>query len=559
LYDRTETYNVGLHAALDVGVESSGAVTISQNTKADNSVVYFVLLVLAAMLLTYIIGDHLVKLIRLFCDQVLGKIMETFINWLKPVTGFFERSQSTLGGRIDIFRALGSLFLFLITVGLAVVNYVLIYFGMELLVPGEVHLGALGFSGATLASIMFVLTELVLGFAILELAGITDLLGWHTWPSYQKWFVGVLASIFLLMVIAAEAGVSLYRIYQVGVEDVAKHQGLARFMSQMPYWVTFLAAVGVPVVTALSAFSLRDILLILGWLLTTIFLVVCKVLALLLDTLHSIITHIDDLLSAAISVFTYPVEVVVSFIVFVLVKLRAIRVLAVFLLFVLTSFACNGGSCNGRSKGSQEPTPTTRPRFVVVLMDNSASFTTYLNRALRNCQRYIDSLGNGDGFTLLLIDAESLKGNRPPFIETTWLPEAHTHIVPRNIRERTIAVKDNLKAKVDSLGRLPRARYTDLVGAIVRASNLLRQDTVRYARHLIIFSDMRDTRGREMLLGTTLSGVYVRLLFVDVTDQATQRNLETWKKTLLELGAREVLALNPDQSEGLKDYALPNH
>jgi len=515
-------------------------------------VIYVVLLVLAAMLITYIIRDYLVKLVTFFCDQVLGKIIDSFINWLKPVTGFFETSQTTIGTRIDIFRAVGSLFLFLITVGLAVVNYVLIYFGMELLVPGEVHLGALGLSGATLASIMFVLTELVLGFVILELIGITDLLGWHTWPSSRKWFIGALASICLLMVIAAEVGVALYRIYQVGVEDIAKHQGFARFMSQMPYWVTFLVAVGVPVVTALSAFSLRDVLLILGWLLSTIFLVVCKVFALLLDTLHSIITHIDDVLSAAISVITWPVEVFVSFIVFVMVKLKAVRVLVVFLLFGLNCFACNEGSNNAQK-------PTTRPRFVVVLMDNSGSFTTFLNRALRNCQRYIDSLGNGDGFTLLLIDAESLKGNTPPLIATTWLPEAHTHIVPRNIRERTIAVKDSLKAKVDSLGRLPRARYTDLVGAIVRASNLLRQDTVRYARHLIIFSDMQDTRGREMLRGTTLSGVYVRLLFVDVIDQATQRNFEMWKKTLQELGAREVLALTPDQSESIKDYTLPNY
>jgi len=505
-----------------------------------------ILTVCAGILLLYIVGDYLAKLIKFIFDDLLGKLIDTLRDWLRPITNFFESSQATIGARVDIFRVFGSLFLFAVAVGLSIVNYVLVYFGMELLIPGEVHLGILGFSAAALASISVVLLELALGFSLLELLGITDLLGWHDWASQRKWVFGIVVVLFLLFVIAAEAGIALYRLSQVGIHAAPRLEGVQLLISRLPYWVTFLLAIGVPLVTALSAFCLRDMLLILGWLIVTVFLIICKVVGLLLDILHSGITHIDDFLSAVLSVLTWPVEIVASFLVFVLVKLKVIPVFII-LLFLLTGCP---------DKSAELGTSSARARFVVALMDNSGSFRTYFNRALANCKNYVDSLGFGDGFTLLLIDEESLRGDRPPFVETTWLPEAYTHIVPQQTRDQAASIRNGIKQRIDSAAGLRRGQATDLVGAIVRASRLLQQDTTKYIRHLLVFSDMQDTRGRGLLNGTSLDRVHVRLLFVDVTDIATQRNAEAWRSKLKELGAAEVLILNPDQSEGLRQFSL---
>lgn len=502
------------------------------------------------LLVLYIIREYLIKLLTFIFDQFFGRIIDAFMKWLDPVTSFFLNSQSILGGRIDIFRLLGSLFLFALTIGLSVVNYVLVFFGMELLIPGEIHLGAAGFSAAALASISVVLLELALGFILLELLGITDLLGWHSWPPRTKWILGIAAGVFLLMVIAGEAGVALYRIYQVGVEEPGQLQGISRLMSQMPYWVTFLFAIGVPVVTAISAFSLRDMLLIVGWVAVTIPLVVCKILQLLLQVIHSIITHIDDFLTAILMVLTWPIEILVSFIVFILVKLRVVPVVILFVFLLLQAAACV-------ERADLAANPGSKNRFVVVLMDNSGSFRSYISRAVTNCGRYVDSLSYGDAFTLLLIDAESLRGDKPPYVETTWLPIAQTHIVRKDVRAHSAAIKDSIKRKVESITSLPRARATDLFGAIVRAAKLLAQDSTKFSRHLLIFSDMQDTQGQGLLQGTTLSDVHVRLLFVDVPSEKARRNVESWQKKLAELGAAEVLVYNPDQSETIRTYSLP--
>lgn len=504
------------------------------------------------LLVLYIIREYLIKLLTFIFDQFFGRIIDAFMKWLDPVTSFFSNSQSILGNRIDIFRVLGSLFLFALTIGLSVANYVLVFFGMELLIPGEIHLGAAGFPAAALASISVVLLELALGFILLELLGITDLLGWHSWPPRTKWILGIAAGVFLLMVIAGEAGVALYRIYQVGVEEPGQLHGIPRLMSQMPYWVTFLFAIGVPVVTAISAFSLRDMLLIVGWVVVTIPLIFCKILQLVLEILHSIITHIDDFLSAILMVLTWPIEILVSFIVFILVKLKVVPVLVLFVFLLLQV-----SGCGERTDVTTNVIP--KNRFVVVLMDNSGSFRSYISRAVTNCERYVDSLSYGDAFTLLLIDAESLRGEKPPYVETTWLPIAQTHIVRKDVRAHSTATKDSIKRKVASIASLPRARATDLIGAIVRAAKLLTPDSAKFSRHLLIFSDMQDTRGQEFLRGTTLSGVRVRLLFVDVPSEQARRNVESWRMKLAELGAEEVLVFNPDQSETIRTHSLPKH
>ncbi|MBC7187227.1 MAG: hypothetical protein H5U38_09360 [Calditrichaeota bacterium] len=509
-----------------------------------------VLCAIGSLLLLYIVRDYLCKLVTFICDHFLGKVVETVTGWLQPAQNSLRSMQANLGGRIELGRLLGSFFLFAVTLAFAAANYVLIFFGMELLLPSEGGLGVQGLSAASLASIVVVLVEVLLGFFLLELSGLTDLTGWHKLPKNVRLAMGGLLALFLVILVFAEAGIALYRIYQVTGTEAEPSHGLARVMARLPYWVTFFLTVVVPIATALSAFSLRDILLVLGWVVATALRAILEVVLLFMGVLHAVITRIDDFLSALLSVLTYVVEVVASVVVFLLVKMKLLRVLAVVAILVLAQ------GCTGKCDNPVEP--VQRGRFVVALVDNSGSFSSYLPRAISNCKCYIDSLDYGDAFTLILIGSESLEEKEPPFIGTTWLPRPSTHIVPRDLRARVAAQKARLKARADSIIGLPRSPDTDLAGAIIRAARFMSPSVSGgYAAHLLIFSDMRDTKRRNIPKRTRLEGVWVRVLFVDILDQQVQERVDRWCESLRQMGAREVRVLTPDQCEGLRNYRLP--
>jgi len=66
---------------------------------------------------------------------------------------------------------------------------------------------------------------------------------------------------------------------------------------------------------------------------------------------------------------------------------------------------------------------------------------------------------------------------------------------------------------------------------------------------------MQDTKGRDLLSGSSLKEVSVRMLYVDLTEK-TQKSVDVWKKKLLELGASEVKISTPDECETQTDFSL---
>ncbi|MDZ7337599.1 MAG: hypothetical protein ONB30_03580 [candidate division KSB1 bacterium] len=507
-----------------------------------------ILWIAAGLLFLYVVREYLVEVIKFLCDNLLGKILQALRDWIEAGRKALADEQKDLGKRIETKRLLGSLFLFVLAVAFAAANYALILFGLELLLPVEQKIGFIGVSAASLASIVVILVEMTLGFLLLETLGVTDLFEWHNWPRRNRVVMFCVLITVLATIIGVEVGIALYRVSEVIGSELGQ-QGFAGFVSKLPYWVTVLLAAGVPVATAISAYSLRDVLLLLGWTFLSILRLLAEVLGLVFSIVYELITHIDDFFSTLIRVLTYVVEVVAAFVVLILVKAKAIPAAAL-LAFFLVIQACRIG-------GDKAPAP--KSKIVVAIIDNSGSFDPYLRRAVAACKRYIDELSLGDGFGAFLIERESLGGTRPPFIPLMWLSQrSETHITPRRMVHQAAAARDSLKKSLETILALKRAERTDLNGAMARAATLLSSfDSTRYAKHLLVFSDMKDNVGKEML-GANLAGVEVRLLFVDVVDEPTRRNCNHWVQTLHTLGACNISVFNPDQSESQISFALPS-
>ena len=507
------------------------------------------LIISGSMLFLYVIKEPLKKTAKFVCDNFIGEIFLKLGEWIEPLISTFTKIRNEFSTRLSSARALGSIFIFLITVALCILNYHLIFYGMELLLPAEKGLGAFGFSPAGLASLVIMLAEVALGFLMLEVLGLTDLFEWHKWKKSTRLVVGLLLLFLFLLLVGVEIGTALKRIYEIEEIVGAPKTSFEKFMSGLPYWVTAFFTFVIPCLNALSAYSLRDILLLIGVLLifTPLLIILCF-LNIIHKRLYYFITHIDDFLESILELLTYPVELVVRWIVYLLIKLKIIKPFVIILSFsIFMSLGCS----------QNEVDDFQNHKVVVVLMDVSGSFNKYRSRAVEHCIKYMESpyvLGGGDVFLLFTITHESLTREKPPFVNL-YLPLSPTKMEVRAFRAEKRKRIEEAKGRIMEIKKLRSSDSTDIVGGIIRASTIFNSKQFEnYQKFLLIYSDMQHNVARKPF-DINLKDVCVMILFADITEK-TKGVIEGWKKKLFEFGAKEVTVYTPDDCEVQTDFGL---
>jgi len=539
-------------------------------------------LIIAILFGVYAAKTHLKTALKFLCDNILGMLLEKLFAWIDPLYLRIKGLHDHTSERLKLHRLMGSLFLFCLTVLLAAANYYLIFYAMELIIPSsEQSVKAFGLGPAELISLAIMVVELLIGFMLLEVLGGTHLLELHERGSKRMRWVGILGlTLLLLMLISTEVGLALKRTYEASNApmDAATAAELAKLtggadsaapgdsmtvkilqptdafeerMRSLPYWATAAISIAIPIMTAISAWSLQDMLLLILWTVEGALMLVLYIIKLVYEVLHRIVTNIDDVLEKILSIVTRPVDLLVSFIVFSLVKLKkasdstptAILLLALVPFMTLWPMTVSAAE-------------THHVKVLVVLMDNTSSFQSYLHRALVNSSQYVNALEAGDSLIFMPIDKESLSNNESPVSIT--IPRSKTTIVTRQTREAAKLIKKAGIDRIMDLEKKPRATATDLNGAIVRAATLLNSgDFSGYRKYLLIYSDMDDNVGRKGLEGTTLSNVSVRFLYTELMER-TQKFVEAWKTYVLQLGASKVEVMTPDQCSVASDMSWIN-
>jgi len=505
------------------------------------------LIIVILLFLLYVIKRPLIELIKFICDSLIGDIFFKIGEWLEPSISSIKATKLELSRRLSSAKVLGSLFLFAVTLLLCTLNYFLIFYGMELLLPNEKGVGFMGMSPASLASVIIMLAEVALGFMLFEVRGTTTLLELHKINKRQQVVIFVVCFVVLVLLIGTEVAIALDRIYQSEGSNAAIASKFERFMGGLPYGITAVMTLAIPAVNTISAISLGDILPLVGVLICTVVIVLLSLLNIIHKRVHYFITHIDDMLEKTIYVLTWPIELIVNGILYLLARVGWIKKTIPLILVVISMFY-SGVSC---SKTQAPPTP---PKLIAILIDNSGSFDNYLEKSLRHSINYLNSLSGGDAMAIFLIDSESLSRKEPPVYFS--MPVSKTTIESRQYRSQVKQMKEETVEKILNIKAKRRSSYTDIAGAISRVSSFLSSEQfLNYDKYLLIYSDMQDTKGRDLLSGSSLKEVSVRMLYVDLTEK-TQKSVDVWKKKLLELGASEVKISTPDECETQTDFSL---
>jgi hypothetical protein len=189
-------------------------------------------------------------------------------------------------------------------------------------------------------------------------------------------------------------------------------------------------------------------------------------------------------------------------------------------------FALTTGACT--------PSADDRPRFVVVLIDETESFAKYWDKMIEQVQEVPLRLQPRGGMVVIAIDDEGFQPD-DVLIDVAIIPEAALE---------ARRVKDALREKVALLTRQPpKQRTTDVLGAIRQAADYAKRyrdpdgDAV-----IMAFSDMQQTprmptaaEARDLAFP---SGTAFHAFFVDATGyQAWNATLRAWQEILTNAGA----------------------
>ncbi len=498
------------------------------------------LFITAFLFFLYIIKTPFINLLKFICDNFIGKIFERVGEWIKPLSEKIVKARPS----IDLYRLMGSIFLFVITLLLCIMNYYLIFYGMELLLPTEENINKIfGLTPAGLASVVMMLVEVALGFLILEVFGLTDLFKFHTFKKSTRIALGIFLLFFFVLLVLGEIVIAVKRVYEVSEENTLTFTRIEKIFKTLPYVATIFITASIPILNALSAFSLRDVLLSILWIALTALYIILFIFNVFYEVILAIITHIDDFLDALIKLLTWPIELLVSGILYLLIKLKILKPVVSILLLALFSHFCFSSQ-----------NIETHNKLIVVLMDNSGSFRDYIERALNHCIKYIDAMKAGDAFTLFLIDVDTLSRKEPPI--SFSLPKSPTTLPTREFRAKIKETKNAKKTEIIELKKRPRAKFTDIAGGISRASTFFSsQQFANYEKYLLMYSDMQDTRGRGIVGEVNLRNVCVKILYADITEK-TKAGIEFWVRKLKNFGAKSIQVLTPDDCEVQANFTL---
>jgi hypothetical protein len=499
------------------------------------------LIIFGSMLLLYMLRKPISEFVKFIFDNFFAVILDKLGGWIENFLKYIKNQWDLVANKLSFSRLVTSVFLSLVLVLLCTSNYYLIYYGLEILLPSEEGTGALGFTPAGLFSLVIMLTELLIGFVVLETIGFTDLFNLDKFPKIK--ILRIIMFSVLAILILAEVALAVYRTSQTALIEKAD-TGFEKFMSSLSYWIVGAIAFVVPVLITVLGFVLRDLFLFIAIVLLSITYVLFFLLNLIFTVLKNIITHIDDILNAILHILTKPVELIVNFILFILVKLKIVKPIVILIislpfLFSTISFGKD-----------QKP----QPKLIIVLLDNSGSFKNFRDKAIDHCLKFIDAMHGGDKFALFLIESESLKRNESP-INFTIPPPKGT--IPTIIeRKQMDSTKKANKEKISKLKKRELSGHTDIWGALMRASQFINSNLyTKYQKFLLIYSDMQDTKQRGPKLSINFENVCVKIFYADINEQ-TVKAIEFWKNKLSEYKAISVQVFTPDDSETMTDFTI---
>jgi hypothetical protein len=505
------------------------------------TILSILLIIVGFVSLLYIVRKPLSELVKFIFDNFLKVIIERVGGWIEPFLRQIKNLWNSVEHKLTFSRVIASLLLTAVLALLCTVNYYLIYYGMELLLSSEEGTGALGFTPAGLFSLVLMLAELLVGFMVLESLGFTDLFEFHKLSKVK--LLRILLIVLLLILIFAEVGIALYRNYQVAPAEKADTQ-FEKIMNKLPYGAVGALAFVIPAIIAVLGFVLRDLFLFIALVFLSIIYIPFFLLNILYIVIWNVITHIDDFLNYLIQIIVKPIEIIVNFILFILIKLKIIKPIASLLIISLLLLP---STCY--SKKDQIP-----PRLIVVLLDNSGSFKNFRDKAIDHCLNFVDSMKGGDSFVLFLIDSESLKRDRPPHSFT--IPKSKTTLITKDFKEIEDSVKEKNKNEILKIKEMKTSGYTDIWGALIRASQIINSKLYsQFQKFLLIYSDMQDTKQRGPTLPINLENVCVKIFYADINER-TIKGVEFWKNKLLELKAKSLEVFTPDECEAMKDFNL---
>jgi len=192
-------------------------------------------------------------------------------------------------------------------------------------------------------------------------------------------------------------------------------------------------------------------------------------------------------------------------------------------------------------------------RATAVLVDVSGTYADQLSEVVRIIRSgLLPKVRPGDSFFLIRIGEQSYDRAAVELAETLDAQPS-----------RANAQKVKMAGKLDSFARLAnRARYTDVSGAILLASEYLKE-TRAGRKDIVIFSDLREElpKGAKRSLdpgelsGTEVLAMNVKRLAADTRDPAAYRaRLDEWRSRLIRAGAASWrVVLEPE--ELARDYA----
>ena len=202
------------------------------------------------------------------------------------------------------------------------------------------------------------------------------------------------------------------------------------------------------------------------------------------------------------------------------------RWLLVVLLIVVFALACALGA---------EP-PGSAPRFIVVLVDQSASMLAYQEQQLADLKKLMGSLRGGDIVRIYPIDANPLSARDPiDLVVDRYDPsrrnaESYKMYVKFEVPRRAAQTLEKVSTRI--FGQKP-ASYTGIIDAIQLAALEFHSPLARpfLGKKLILLSDMWEDQGNIHLTPRTVSSTKLPRLLNQIRQQGRVSDLsgvEVW-------------------------------
>jgi len=228
-----------------------------------------------------------------------------------------------------------------------------------------------------------------------------------------------------------------------------------------------------------------------------------------------------------------------------------LRLFAVLMILIITA-------CDLKSPQKIEE----KPCAVVFDIDRSGSYDLTKD-ALRRASTLINSSARAcDIWFFRWIDDASYTPKAAIF--TLQLPcvKAPSNLLDPKARDKyrkgqymIAQLKKKAVSKLLSL-KPERAPYTDVFGAVCKASEILNNNYKNYRKFLILTTDLRDNLNRKCNASLKDVTIIIFLFEADKDPLRTQQRIKRWRRYFVQNGAKEVILVTPSEPLSLVEEIM---